>query len=81
MSYKIYTSPNCGMCEIVKKILKGKNLEYQEVNIGIGEGRKDFSEFYKQNKSSLGTSLPILVYDSKIFQGLEKITELIKNGN
>lgn len=87
MSYKIYTFPNCDKCQNVKKILEEKNIEYQEVNAGLGNGRVDFLEFYKQKKDFIERDnngqivLPIVVSSSGIYQGLEKITELAQNGN
>ncbi len=85
MTYEIYTFPNCNKCQSVKKILEGKEIKYYEINAGIGEGRVRFLEFYRKNKNSIERKddqiiLPILVNDSKILQGLERITEFI-NGN
>jgi len=30
---KVYTTPNCHYCRLVKEYFKSKNLEYSEVNV------------------------------------------------
>ncbi|MCK9595977.1 hypothetical protein M0R19_02230 [Candidatus Pacearchaeota archaeon] len=83
MGYKIFTLAGCEKCEEVKGYLKKKNFEYEEINAGFGEGLSKLREFYKENRDKIkrekdGTiSFPILVYNEKIFQGLEGIL----NGN
>jgi len=77
--YKLFTFPNCSHCSDVKKYLKEKKIKYEEINAGIGEGRKEFREFYLSNKDKIkreedGTiSLPILVDNKELVQGIEKI--------
>ena len=80
MENKLYTFPNCTKCAEVKEILENKGIPYQEINAGIGSGRKDFQEFYNENKDSIEREsgqivLPILHLNSEeVIQGLEKIT-------
>ncbi len=79
MVYQLFTYPNCHKCADVKKYLKEKKIDYKEINAGLGEGKKIFQEFYVKNRDIIkreenGTiSLPILIEDGKIFQGLEGI--------
>ena len=46
MGYILYSFPNCTKCNEVKSHLKGKEIKYEEVNAGIGEGREKFRDFY-----------------------------------
>lgn len=80
MKYTLFTFPNCNKCSKIKNYLEGKNIEYEEVNSGIGDGRKKFREFYLNNKEQIkrdddggGILLPILINEKDIFQGMEKI--------
>ena len=80
MENKLYTFPGCIECTKVKEILnKKEKFFYQEINAGLGSGRKDFQEFCKNNKNSIEREegqiiLPILYLNSgEIQQGLEKI--------
>lgn len=79
MGYKLFTLPSCEKCTEVKKYLKGERINYEEINAAIGEGKIEFREFYNKNRKDIqresdgAISLPILVYDEKIFQGLEEI--------
>jgi len=81
MTYTLFTLPNCGKCNEVKNYLKEKEIKYEEINAGMGEGMTKFRDFYSKNKEHIkrneqGTiSLPILEHDEKILQGLEGITE------
>jgi len=79
MDYKLFTFPNCDKCKKVKEYLKSKEIPYEEINAGIGEGRKQFRELYLQHRDeverdSSGTmALPILLCGDEMIQGLEKI--------
>ena len=81
MGYILYSFPNCTKCNEVKSHLKGKEIKYEEVNAGIGEGREKFRDFYSKNKEQIkrdekgGIPLPIFEYNGKILQGLEGIVE------
>lgn len=83
MGYKLFTYPNCPKCSEVKKYLKEKNMSYEEINAGLGDGKKIFQEFYVKNRGKIkrdehGTiSLPVLIDNEKIFQGLEDILHSI----
>jgi glutaredoxin len=75
----LYTFPNCDKCSEVKKYLNKKEIPYEEINAGLGIGKKNFRIFYNENKDLIqrndgGIILPILFSDSgKILQGIEKI--------
>jgi glutaredoxin len=79
MLYTLYSFPNCSKCEKVKGYLKEKEIKYQEINAGLGEGRINFRDFYFKNKDKIerekdgAVSLPILLKEGEIIQGLEKI--------
>lgn len=86
MTYKIFTLAGCDKCEKVKEYLEEKQMSYEEINMGFGEGKKIWQEFYLKNREMInkkrtsdGTvSLPIISCDEKIFQGLEEIVNNIK---
>ncbi|VVB82188.1 Uncharacterised protein [uncultured archaeon] len=85
MTYKIFTLKGCHKCEEVKEYLKEKNIPYEEVNIGFGDGKKEFNEFYSKNRDIINQkrtadktiNLPIISCEEKIFQGLEEILHSI----
>ena len=80
MTNKLYVVPACGECIDVKKLLDEKGIEYIEVNAGVREGKKEFQDFYRQNKDCIERNgmgqiiLPVFRFDSTIIQGLEQIT-------
>jgi len=84
MEYNLFTLNGCEKCEKVKEYLQEKGVKYKEINAGFGEGMKEFREFYKENREKIQresdgtTTLPILAFDKKIIQGLEKITKELK---
>lgn len=77
----LYSFPNCGKCDEVKKYLKEKGIKYEEINAGLGEGRIKFRNFYSENKDQIkrdgqgAIPLPIFEYNGKILQGLEGIID------
>jgi glutaredoxin len=83
MVYTLFTFPNCEKCREIKNYLKEKQVKYEEVNAGLGEGRAKFRDFYSKNKDKIqrendgAITLPILSSDERVFQGLERIIEKI----
>lgn len=76
--YKLYTLPSCVVCQKVKKFLDQKRVDYQEVNIGIGDGRREFQRFYIERKDLIERVsgqiiLPILFDGNKVIQGKDNI--------
>ncbi len=37
---EIYTSPLCGFCHAAKRLLKSKNVEFEETNVALNPGEK-----------------------------------------
>lgn len=80
MKYVLYIIPNCQECTKIKSFLDSKRINYEEVNAGIGEGKERFRDLFRNHREQIERDdqgqiiLPILVGDSNILQGLEKIT-------
>jgi len=53
MDYKLFTFPNCSHCTDIKTYLSEKDIDYQEVNIGLRSGKKDptWKHIYSRNLS------------------------------
>ena len=62
---KIYTKNNCMQCEMTKKILAGKDIKFEAVNIDLlDEEKKD--ETIKFIKEELGFSaMPVVIAEGK----------------
>jgi glutaredoxin len=79
MEYTLFTFPNCEKCREIKNYLKEKQIKYEEINAGLGEGKVKFREFYSENKDKIkregdgSISLPIIKYNGTVLQGLEGI--------
>jgi glutaredoxin len=73
---KIYTLPNCSHCDKAKKILKEKNIEYEEINLKEPKNR-EAREYYR----SLGVkTAPIIVSLDDSRDGFKvKIDEKLMN--
>lgn len=77
---ELFTFPSCDKCYKAKEILDAKGVDYEEVNSGLGKGRKRFQQFYREYRESIKrdetgqTLLPILLKDSEMYQGLEEIS-------
>ena len=86
MGYELYTLPNCEDCSKVKKDLKEKNVDCEEVSLAKHEKRIRFNKIYQQSRDSIRRDnggaiiLPVLVESDdseiiRIIQG-EEIKEL-----
>jgi len=71
---KIYSSPACYKCNLLKNFLKEKGILFEEVDIS-----KDRSVVQLLIEKGL-SSLPIVEYQDKFYQGVEtsKIKEILK---
>ena len=47
MNYFLFTYPNCPICEDLKRYLNKKNLDWQEFNLVLREGKLKIREFIK----------------------------------
>lgn len=74
MNITIYTLPNCVQCDMTKRMLKQKNVEYSEVDLSTNE------EASNMVKEMGYKSAPVVVVGNKHWSGfkLDKIKELIK---
>ena len=57
---KVYSISNCPWCEKVKKYLKLKNIEYQEINVEENEEARE--ELYKISGDEI---VPVTTIDGK----------------
>ena len=89
MVYDLYTLPNCEHCREAKIFLDEKGVEYREINVTSGEGKKDFGQFYRDShefieRTDKGIVFPVFVEWSEdrkrveqILQNSDKIKELL----
>lgn len=72
MSITLYTAPDCMRCNIVKKFLADKGLEYTKID--YKEDADTFNKFYRSNRKSIyrnpeGVEFPLFQDDEVIRQG------------
>jgi len=72
---KIYTSPSCSHCQVLKSYLKSKGIEYQEIDITI-----DQDSFSEAVTKSGAMQLPIIEYNEKYISGfnIQEINNILK---
>jgi glutaredoxin len=71
---KLYTSPTCGKCKVIKKLLEEKNISFEEL---------DTSEDFKAQAylASIGRmALPVVVRDDGSVMS-ENLSEIMKEIN
>jgi len=77
MPITIYSAKGCLRCKIVKQFLNNSGRTYQDVD-ALGEGRKPFREFYKNNRQKIyrgpdGVEFPIYSDGDTVRQGLPEV--------
>ncbi|MBD3253082.1 NrdH-redoxin [Candidatus Pacearchaeota archaeon] len=75
MKIKIYSTPACPYCKMVKKYLKEKELEFDDIDIS-----KNQEAAHEMVEKSGQMSVPVIDIDGKIIIGFdrEKLEKLIK---
>lgn len=69
---EIYTSFLCGYCYRAKKLLESKGVEFQEIDVMVGPGRR--SEM--KERSGGRTSVPQVFVDGRHLGNCEELYEL-----
>lgn len=64
---KIYTTPTCVYCKMIKEFFKDNNIEYEEVN--VASDQKALDEMIKKS-GQMG--VPVTDIDGTIFVGFDK---------
>lgn len=85
--FEIYSLPGCGHCREAMELMKQKNIQFQEVNVGVSEGIRKLRKFYTEHKEEIkrdergAVLLPITVYNNngttKIYQGREGLEKFL----
>ncbi|MFW6283572.1 MAG: glutaredoxin family protein [Minisyncoccales bacterium] len=64
---KIYTSPICPNCEMAKKFLDKKNIDYEEIDVfNDKEKAKEMMEKSGQKR------VPVIEIEGEVFPGFDK---------
>lgn len=74
MSVKVYSTPTCGYCRMVKNYLNERNIKFTDYNIA-NDQRKAEEMIHKTNQ----TGVPVIDFNGKIILGFdrEKLDRLI----
>lgn len=75
MSVKVYTTPVCPYCSILKEFLKEHNIQFEEIDVSRDE--KAAKEMIEKS-GQMG--VPVLEIDGEIVVGFdkEKISKILK---
>ncbi len=80
----LFTAAGCARCNIVKKFMREKGLEFEEHDIG-GEGKELFSQFYRDHRSAIfrgkeGIEFPVFADGSTVRQGVAPVITYLRAG-
>ncbi len=75
---KVYTTPTCPYCQILKEFLKEKKIEFEEVDLSLPQNQEYFLNQIVPRSKSLG--VPQIEIGEKIIVGFDKkkILEALK---
>jgi len=72
---EIYSSPLCGYCYMAKKLLKQKNVDFDEINVLGNAGNRT-----EMTRRSRHTSVPQIFINDEHIGGFDDIYALDKSG-
>lgn len=70
----IYSKENCGYCDAAKKLLDGRNIVYNEIQIGRDISREDFMERFPHART-----VPVILIEGKHIGGYTDLVEYYKS--
>ncbi len=68
MPVRIYTTPNCQYCEMVKKFFAKHNVRYEDID--VSEDARAREEMVKKSHQ-LG--VPVIEVDNHVFVGFDRV--------
>ena len=72
---KVYTTPTCPHCLMLKEFLKEKGIEFEEIDLSLEENQRKFFEEVYPKSQSLG--VPQIEINGKIIVGFDE-KEILK---
>ena len=76
MSFTVYSKPGCPYCEMIKRVLVGKDLEFQEYILDI-----DFDKTQFYNEFGEGSTFPqVVMKDQKLGGCTDSVKYLREQG-
>ena len=76
MSFTVYSKPGCPYCEMIKRVLVGKDLEFQEYTLDI-----DFDKTQFYNEFGEGSTFPqVVMNDQKLGGCTDSVKYLREQG-
>ena len=72
----IYSSYNCGYCDLAKKLLDQKQIKYQEINIQDDPSQRDIMLERANGKRTV----PQIFYKNRHIGGFEELKKLDVSG-
>lgn len=51
--YQVYTLPTCEHCQEALKLMKEKEIQFEQINAGSPEGMKKFRDFYAKHRDEI----------------------------
>jgi glutaredoxin 3 len=71
----MYTTPWCGYCSAARKLLQTKNIEFEDIDVGMDAGlRREMTD------KSGGTSVPQIFINDEPIGGYDDMAALDKQG-
>ncbi|MFH1055408.1 MAG: glutaredoxin domain-containing protein [Candidatus Altiarchaeota archaeon] len=67
MEVKVYSTPMCPWCKRVKEYLKGRKVEFNEINVA---GNKEATQEMIKKSGQMG--VPVVDVDGKIIVGFDE---------
>lgn len=67
MSVKVYTTPSCGYCQMLKSYLKQKNVSYTEYNVAV-----DTNKAMEMVRKSGQQGVPVTDINGHVVVGFDK---------
>ncbi len=64
---RVFSTPSCPYCVTLKKFLKGKNIEFEDINVA-----EDIQAQEEMIKKSKQMGVPVIEIDKKIIIGFDK---------
>ena len=75
-SILMYSSHNCGYCDLAKKLLNEKGIQFKEINIQVETGKRD----EMLQKSNGRRTVPQIFYKDLHIGGYQELKKLDLSG-
>lgn len=77
MTFTVFSKPNCSFCDKAKALLSAKQLQFNVVNLDVGQPKEDGVQYIARDELialiPTARTMPQIMLDGKVIGGFQEL--------